>query len=181
MEGIAGYVLRRILVVPITLFVVSFAMFYITRWGPGDPVSIYSGQYRDEEAFERVRETVRSRRPDHRAVRDLRRTPGSARRPRPELPLSRPRRSTEIIRPKIWVSFQVALFAFIIVYTVGIPVGVFAALKQGTWRDPLLIGSFLVFDSIPVLVFVPVLVRGVLGAAALAAAWRIRRPVLASR
>jgi ABC-type dipeptide/oligopeptide/nickel transport system permease component len=50
------------------------------------------------------------------------------------------------------------LFAFVITYAVGIPVGVYAALKQGTWRDPFLIGSFLVIDSIPVLVLVPTLV-----------------------
>jgi len=55
MEGLGGYVLRRLLFLPVTLLVVSFALFYITRWGPGDPVSIYSGQYRDEEAFDRVR------------------------------------------------------------------------------------------------------------------------------
>jgi peptide/nickel transport system permease protein len=157
MEGIAGYVLRRILVVPITLFVVSFTMFYITRWGPGDPVSIYSGQYRDEEAFERVRETYGLDDPIivqyatyiERLV--LHGDLGPSFR-------YRDRTIQEIIRPKLWVSFQVALFAFIIVYTVGIPVGVYAALKQGTWRDPFLIGSFLVFDSIPVLVLVPVLV-----------------------
>src|SRR5207237_9022835 len=55
MEGLAGYVLRRLLFLPITLFVVSFATFYVTRWGPGDPISVYSGQFRDEEAFARVR------------------------------------------------------------------------------------------------------------------------------
>ena len=54
MEGLAGYILRRLLFLPITLFVVSFATFYVTRWGPGDPISVYSGQFRDEEAFARV-------------------------------------------------------------------------------------------------------------------------------
>ena len=38
MEGLAGYILRRLLFLPVTLLVVSFATFYITRWGPGDPV-----------------------------------------------------------------------------------------------------------------------------------------------
>jgi peptide/nickel transport system permease protein len=56
MEGLAGYVIRRLLFLPVILLVVSFATFYITRWGPGDPVSVYSGQFRDEEAFDRVRE-----------------------------------------------------------------------------------------------------------------------------
>ena len=56
MDGLAAYVIRRLLFLPIVLFVVSFSTFYITRWGPGDPISVYSGQFRDEEAFERVRE-----------------------------------------------------------------------------------------------------------------------------
>jgi ABC-type dipeptide/oligopeptide/nickel transport system permease component len=70
----------------------------------------------------------------------------------------RDRTIPEIIKPKIWVSIRLASYAFVIVYLVGIPVGVYAAMKQGTWRDPFLIGSFLVFDSIPVLVLVPTLV-----------------------
>jgi ABC-type dipeptide/oligopeptide/nickel transport system permease component len=34
MDGLAGYVLRRLLFLPLTLLVVSFATFYITRWAP---------------------------------------------------------------------------------------------------------------------------------------------------
>jgi ABC-type dipeptide/oligopeptide/nickel transport system permease component len=64
----------------------------------------------------------------------------------------------EIIGPKIWVSIQLGLWAFILTFLVGIPAGVYSALKQGTWRDPTLISFFLFFQSIPVLVSVPVLV-----------------------
>jgi len=57
MEGLAGYVLRRLLFLPITLFIVSFATFYITRWGPGDPVRVYAqAGYSDPEALDRVRD-----------------------------------------------------------------------------------------------------------------------------
>jgi ABC-type dipeptide/oligopeptide/nickel transport system permease component len=70
----------------------------------------------------------------------------------------RDRPVTEIIGPKIWVSIQLGLWAFILTFLVGIPAGVYTALKQGTWRDPTLISFFLFFQSIPVLVSVPVLV-----------------------
>jgi ABC-type dipeptide/oligopeptide/nickel transport system permease component len=157
MDGLAGYVIRRLLFLPITLLVVSFATFYITRWGPGDPISIYSGQFRDEEAFERVRERyglddpiiVQYGKYLERLM--LHGDFGPSFR-------YRDRSIPEIIRPKIWVSMRLASYSFVIVYLVGIPVGVYAAVKQGTWRDPFLIGSLLVFDSIPVLVLVPTLV-----------------------
>lgn len=157
MEGIAGYILRRLLFLPVTLLVVSLGTFYVTRWGPGDPISIYSGQYRDKEAFDRVREKYGLDEPIivqygvymERLI--LHGDFGPSFR-------HRERTIPEIIRPKIWVSFRLTLYAFIIVYLVGIPIGVYAAVRQGRWQDPLLISSFLVFDSIPVLVLVPSLV-----------------------
>jgi ABC-type dipeptide/oligopeptide/nickel transport system permease component len=53
---------------------------------------------------------------------------------------------------------RLGLYAFVIVFVVGIPVGVYAAVRQGTWLDPTLISLFLFFSSIPVLVMVPALV-----------------------
>lgn len=157
MEGIAGYILRRLLFLPVTLLVVSLATFYITRWGPGDPISIYSGQYRDEEAFDRVRERYGLDEPiivQYGLYMERLILHG-------DFGLSyrhQERTIPEIIRPKMWVSFQLSLYAFVIVYLVGIPIGVYAAVKQGRWQDPLLISSFLVIQSIPVLVLVPSLV-----------------------
>jgi ABC-type dipeptide/oligopeptide/nickel transport system permease component len=157
MDGLAGYVLRRLLFLPVTLLIVSFATFYITRWGPGDPISVYSGQYRDQEAFDRVREKYGLNDPIIqqygvwlRGVM-LHGDFGPSFR-------YRDRTISEILGPKIWVSFRLGLYAFILTFLVGIPVGVFAAVKQGTWLDPFAIGSFLLFQSIPVLVMVPTLV-----------------------
>jgi len=157
MDGLAGYVIRRLLFLPVVLFVVSFATFYITRWGPGDPISIYSGEYRDPEAFARVRHTYGLDKPIaeqygiwlQRAV--LHGDLGVSFR-------HRDRTIPEIIGPKIWVSVRLGVYAFILTFLIGIPVGIFAAVKQGTWLDPFLISVFLFFQSIPVLVTVPVLV-----------------------
>ena len=157
MEGLAGYVLRRLLFLPVTLLVVSFATFYITRWGPGDPVSIYSGQFRDEEALDRVRSTYGLDKPIivqygiYMKRLALHGDLGPSFR-------YRDRTIQEILKPKIWVSVKLGLYAFILVFLVGIPVGVFAAVKQGTWLDPFIISVFLFFQSIPALVTVPVMV-----------------------
>ncbi|MXZ62637.1 MAG: hypothetical protein F4Y98_03300, partial [Chloroflexi bacterium] len=51
----AGYIIRRLLWLPIILGIVSFATFSIARFGPGDPVSIAAGQLRDPDVLERVR------------------------------------------------------------------------------------------------------------------------------
>jgi ABC-type dipeptide/oligopeptide/nickel transport system permease component len=157
MDGLAGYILRRLLFLPLTLLVVSFATFYITRWGPGDPVSVYSGQYRDQEAFDRVRHKYGLDKPVveqygiyvQRLV--LHGDFGVSFR-------FRDRSIPDVIGPKIWVSARLGVYAFILTFLIGIPAGVFAAVKQGSWLDPFVIGVFLFFQSIPVLVMVPVLV-----------------------
>ena len=159
MDGLGGYVLRRLLFLPVTLLIVSFGTFYITRWGPGDPVSVYSGQFRDEEAFARVQHKYGLDKPiveqygiwlkdvvlhgDFGVSFQFRESGRSI---------------PEIIGPKIWVSARLGLYAFVLTFVIGIPVGVYAALKQGTWIDPFLISIFLFFQSIPVLVTVPVMV-----------------------
>jgi ABC-type dipeptide/oligopeptide/nickel transport system permease component len=158
MEGLAGYVLRRLLFLPVTLLMVSFATFYITRWGPGDPVRVYAGSgYADPEALDRVREKYGLDKPIIQQygiwLQDVV-TEG-------DFGVSfrfRDRSITEILGPKIWVSIQVSAWAFLITFLVGIPSGVYSAIRQGTWRDPTLIGFFLTFQSIPVLVSVPTLV-----------------------
>ena len=158
MDGLAGYVLRRLLFLPITLFVVSFATFYITRWGPGDPITVAAGAgLRDPDAIQRVKEKYGLDEPVYRQygiwLKDiaLHGDLGPSYR-------YRDRTIVEVLKPKIWVSVRLSLYAFLLVFLIGIPVGIFASLKQGTFWDPLAIGSFLLFQSIPVLVMVPTLV-----------------------
>src|SRR3990172_1148717 len=64
----------------------------------------------------------------------------------------------EIIWPRMLVSMQPGFVALVIAFPLGIAVGIFAALRQGTWMDPFSIGAFLFFQSIPVLVTLPLLV-----------------------
>jgi len=157
MDGLGTYVVRRLLFLPVVLLVVSFATFYVTRWGPGDPVSIYSGQFRDEDAFARVREQYGLDRPVHEQyaiwlkgiVTEGDFGPSFRYRDR-EIP--------ELLWPRIWVSIRVSLWAFLLTYLIGIPLGVYAATRQGRWSDPFTIGVLLFFTSIPVLVMTPLLV-----------------------
>jgi ABC-type dipeptide/oligopeptide/nickel transport system permease component len=118
---------------------------------------VYSGQYRDEEAFDRVREQYGLDKPVHEqywiwlkgVALDADFGPSFQYRDR-DIP--------ELLWPKIWVSMRVSFWAFLLTYLIGVPVGVFAATRQGKWTDPMSISVLLFFTSIPVFVMVPILV-----------------------
>jgi len=156
MQGILPYILRRLLWVPLILFAVSFITFMAARFGPGDPVTIAAGQYRDPEILERVRhEKGLDKNPldQYRIyIWNVLRHGDLG-----ESYKSGNRTVAEIIFPKMWVSSQLGLVALIITFSLGIPVGTLAALRQGTWMDPAAISTFLFFQSVPVLVTVPVM------------------------
>ena len=61
----------------------------------------------------------------------------------------------ELLGERIWVSAQLGLISLALTYLLGIPLGVYAALHRGDWKDPGLIGGLMVFSAIPSLVFLP--------------------------
>ncbi len=156
MQGVLPYILRRLAWAPFVLLVVSLITFALGRFAPGDPVRRLAGQHPDPEVIERIREETGLDDPFH--VQYLRYfknlfTEG-------DFGTSfyyQGQPIWEVIKPRLWVTFQYNLIAFILVFAIGIPVGIWAALRQGTWQDPFSLGVFLFFASIPVLIMVPVL------------------------
>ena len=156
MEGTFSYLIRRLLWVPLILFVVSFVTFSLARFGPGDPVRIAAGNFRDEEAFERVRAAYGLDKPFYEQyVIYLENvlTKGDF----GESFRFQGRKVTDVILPAIWRSMQYNSVALLITVGVGIPLGIYASRRQGTWADPASISSFLVLQSIPGIVLVPFL------------------------
>jgi ABC-type dipeptide/oligopeptide/nickel transport system permease component len=156
MEGTMSYIMRRLMWVPLILFVVSFVTFTLARLGPGDPVRVAAGQFRDPEAFERIRAARGLDKPIYEQyyiyMKDVL-TRGHL----GESYRYRDYSVQEIIFPALWRSMQYNSVALAITLGVGIPIGIFAARKQGTWADPTSIGSFLLLQSIPGIVSVPFL------------------------
>jgi ABC-type dipeptide/oligopeptide/nickel transport system permease component len=155
MQGILPFVVRRLMWAPFVLLAVSLATFALGRFGPGDPIEILQGQYHDPEVVERIRH--------ERGLDDpffvqygnymwdaLHGDLGTTFAPR-GVPVE------DIIFDKMWVTIQYNLVALFIIFAIGIPVGIWAALRQGTWQDPLTISVFLFFRSVPVLVIIPIL------------------------
>lgn len=155
MQGLAAYIIRRLLWAPVILLAVSLATFALGRFGPGDPIQILQGQYRDPEQRERIAEELGYN--DNFFVQYWRWMKGAVQGDFGEALSPRGFQVKDVIFPRLWVTVQYNLLALVIIFAVGIPAGIWAALRQGTWADPLTIGVLLFFTSVPVLVSIPVL------------------------
>jgi ABC-type dipeptide/oligopeptide/nickel transport system permease component len=67
----------------------------------------------------------------------------------------RGRTVSELLRKKMWVSAQLNLAALFISVSFGIPLGLFAALRQGTFWDTVTVSFTLLGQSIPVFLTAP--------------------------
>ncbi|MPZ49454.1 MAG: ABC transporter permease subunit [Dehalococcoidia bacterium] len=155
-SGTTSYLVRRLMWVPVILFVVSFVTFALGRLGPGDPVRVAAGQFRDDEAFERIRAARGLDKPVYEQYYIY--MEGVLTR----MDLGESFRYqdydvSEIIFPAIWRSAQYNAVVLVLTLSMGIPLGVFAARRQGTWADPASISFFLFLQSIYSLISVPFL------------------------
>ncbi len=149
--GAVPLLIRRLLLVPILVFAVMALTYALTHAAPGDPVKIIAGardieparaqQIREEfgleggyfERFGRYVWGVVSRG-------DL----------GPSYYYRSPKRSVqELLSERIWISAQLNLIVLFLIFGLGIPIGVYAAVNRGKWKDPALIGFLKIFDSIP--------------------------------
>jgi ABC-type dipeptide/oligopeptide/nickel transport system permease component len=149
------YIARRLLWLPVLLFLVSFITFVLGRFGPGDPVQIMLGPRAAPEAVERIREQMGLNDPV--IVQYGRYVGGVLQGDFGESLAYRGRSVGELIAKRIPVSAQLGLAALIISVGLGIPLGLFAALKQGTGWDTVAVAATLLGQSLPVFLTAPVL------------------------
>lgn len=150
--GIGGYILRRVLWTIPVLFVISFAVFYMLRLAPGDPVDTLLGQRFDDEVAERLKAKYGYDEPIYvqyvKYMQNLVQGDMGVSTRHQDFTVK------EVILPKIWVSTRLGFMALLLVFAIGIPVGLWAALARGTYLDPLLIGSWLFIDAVPIFVLI---------------------------
>ena len=154
MDGRTAYFMRRLLWVPVILFFVTFITFGLARFGPGDPVRVAAGSFRDEEAFERIRAARGLDKPIYEQY-VIYMEGVITRADFGESFRYRDFSVSEILFPAMWRSAQYNAIALVITLAVGIPLGIFASKRQGTWADPASISTFLLLQSVPALVVVP--------------------------
>lgn len=150
-----AYVIRRLAWTPALLLIVALITFLLGTYGPGDPVEVLQGQYNNPEVVERIRQ---QRGLDRNVfvqygVYIWNVVQGDL----GESYKYRDRTVAELIGKRIWVSAQLGLAASIVALSLGIPLGVFTAIKQGTWIDVTTVSITLFFMSLPVFITAPVL------------------------
>ena len=147
------YIAHRLAWLPVILLIVSFITFVLGRFGPGDPVEILMGQYSDPRVVERIRE--RRGLNDNIFVQYGRYLKGVVQGDFGESFKYRGRSVSELLKKKMWVSAQLNIAALIISVTLGVSVGLFAALKQGTFWDTGAVAATLVGQSVPIFLTAP--------------------------
>lgn len=150
-----AYIARRLLWTPVLLLIVSFVTFTLGRFGPGDPVQIILGPRAAPDAVERIREERGLN--DNIAVQYTRYIGGVLRGDFGESFQYRGRTVGELIAKRIPVSAQLGAAALIISVALGIPLGVLAAMKQGTGLDTVIVSATLLGQSIPIFLTAPLL------------------------
>ena len=157
---------RRLAWLPVILLVVSFITFVLGRYGPGDPVEILLGQYSDPVVVERIREQRGLN--DNIAVQYGRYVkaifPVKVKSDAPFIRFGidfgesfkyRGRTVGELLKKKMWVSAQLSFAALIISLGLGVPIGLFAALRQGTAWDSFAVIVTLIGQSLPIFLTAP--------------------------
>ena len=149
------YIVRRLAWLPVILLIVSFITFALGRFGPGDPVQVLMGQYSDPKVVERIREQRGLN--DNIFVQYGRYLGDVVRGDFGESFKYRGRTVGELLEKKMWISAQLNIAALILSVGIGIPVGLYAAMRQGTLWDTGSVFATLAGQSIPVFLTAPVL------------------------
>ena len=155
MNGLAAYILRRLLLVPLILLVVSIVTFALGRFAPSDYVEIQAGPRARPETIERIREERGLNDPVYEQY--IRYMGNVLQGDFGESVRYRGSDVQDVILPRLWVTLQYNIVVMLLTFVIAIPVGTWAALKRGTWLDPLSIGAFVLLASVPVLVSIPLL------------------------
>ncbi len=140
------FVLRRVFISIVTLFVISIVVFTGVRMIPGDPARVMGGTDADEAGLDEIREKYGLKDPvPVQYLRWIRLALGG------DLGESiRTRESVAwTVAKKLPITIQLACFAILIAVAIAIPAGVLAAVRRNTVWDLLASGASLCGVSVP--------------------------------
>ena len=131
--GVFPFVVRRILAtIPVLLFVTA-GTFWLGRYAPGDPITVRTGGKATQETVDRIKHQLNLDQPVYqqygRYMANLVRGDLGTSLRRPNTKIS------SIIFPKMWISLQEDTYPFILTFGLGIPLGIYLALRRGHWQD----------------------------------------------
>lgn len=152
------YIVRRLLWLPVLLVATSLVTFTLLRFGPGDPVEVILGARYNETAAQQIRSQLGLDKPF--GVQYATYMWGVVRGDFGESYRFRGREVSELLFPKMWVSFQFNIAVMLSSLIIGLPLGFFIAHRQGTWADPTVVAIALFFSSIPIMITIPFILWG---------------------
>jgi len=126
------YIFKRILVALPTLVIVSILVFLLQKLLPGDPVLAMAGEERDPAVLEALREQYHLNEP---WIMQYGRWIGGVLQGDFGTSLRTNQPVLELIVQKLPVTLQLAIMSMIFALAIGIPAGILAAVKKGTWVD----------------------------------------------
>ena len=150
------YIFKRIIWRPVLLLMVSLIVFFLGVYGPGDPIEVQLGNNYDEESADRIREKMGLNDPvfvqwfnyvRNAAVGDF-----------GESYVFKNREVSELLIPKLIVSAKLNIISFFIAIIIGTPLGFYAAVNNGNFKDPIVVIFSLVFYAMPVFFTAPFLI-----------------------
>jgi len=159
---VTGYLIRRVLSMITLLFLLSITVFFLFNLLPGDPARLSCGKACSPQTIEANRHRLGYDEPvltqytkfvtgifAGRTFSEDSPVPIVCEAPCLGYSFTRHQEVTKMIVTALPVTFWLAIGAFILWLTIGISVGIFAALNRGRWPDRLVMGISLVGYSMP--------------------------------
>ena len=150
------YILRRLLWTPVLLLLAAFFVFFMGTVAPGDPAELRLGNRATPERVDRLREQLGL--DDPLPIRYMRFIGNALKGDLGESYVFQGKTVTSLIGPRLLVSVQLNIAASIVALSVGLPLGFYAAKRQGTKTDPAILISMLILYAMPVFFTAPFLI-----------------------
>lgn len=138
------------------MLVIALLVFILGIYGPGDPVEVILGNNYTEELADSLREKKGLNDPVY--VQYFRYLGDSVRGNFGESYKYPGKTVSELLSPKLIVSAKLFLISILISTTFGIPLGFYAAIKQGSAIDPIVVSLTLIIYAMPVFLTAPFLI-----------------------
>ena len=150
------YILRRLLWTPVLLLLAAFFVFFMGTVAPGDPAELRLGNRATTERVDRLREQLGLN--DPLPIRYMRFIGNALKGDLGESYVFQGKTVTSLIGPRLLVSLQLNIAASIVALGIGLPLGFYAAKRQGTKTDPAILISMLILYAMPVFFTAPFLI-----------------------
>ena len=138
------------------MLVIALMVFVLGIYGPGDPVEVILGNNYTEELADSLREKKGLNDPVY--VQYFRYLGDSIKGDFGESYKYPGKTVSELLAPKLIVSAKLFIVSILISTLFGIPLGFYAAIKQGTPIDPLVVSLTLIIYAMPVFLTAPFLI-----------------------